>query len=266
MSSLSQGRSTVTYRFAHETNESFKTLEFDSDKITVSDLKILIARATGLEKEFARKFDLKLSVLSRGPSTATTVSGPSFPYEELISDHQFIYPGAQVIVQRVAWHQRPSIQHVAQTELPDDVWREPEAKKHEAKRPFPPEFICPLCRIILDHPVVIRCAFKCGRSVCRKCIEDRFKERRICPFCQGQVQNVVSNKALAAIINQLQLEQFHNVPERSKAGIVEHQEPQSNIMHPNKEQSVHLAKIELEVKKPAERTEDISSFEEPPGK
>lgn len=211
--SAPQSRSSVSFRFTHETNDSFKILEFNSDKITVSDLKILIAKATGLEREFARKFDLTLSLISTDDASRN----------EPLTDIHYVYPDSKIIVQRVAWHERPSIHHIAQTELPHEAWEEPEWKKRATKRPFPPEFICPLCHYVLDHPVVVRCVTKCGRSACRKCIEERFKERRICPFCQCQVQNVIGNKALAAIVNQLKLDSFDDVPQRPIPNMIKHQ-------------------------------------------
>lgn len=192
-------RSRIYYRFTHETNESWKVLEFDSENIIVADLKILIARATGLEKEFARKFDLKLSLLSTD----------DLSHEEHVSDGQFVFPHSRLVVQRVSWHERPSIKHEAKTQLPTEAWQDSKDKK--GKRPFPPEFLCPLCSGILVHPVVVRCTSKCGRSVCRKCVEDRFKEKRQCPFCEGQVQNVIANKALSTLIAQLDLDEFINV-------------------------------------------------------
>lgn len=219
---LQQSRQSVSFRFVHETNDRFQLLEFDSDKISIADLKILIAKATGLEKEFARKFDIKVylfdsSSLSSSSSPASSSSSedatlndrqPSPPF----NDSEFVFPGTKLLIQRVAWRARPDIEHTAQTELSEDR----PSKKQDTKRSFPPEFVCPLCKCVLINPVVLRCSSKCGRSACRRCIEEKFKEKRNCPFCNGYVQTVIANKTLGELISKLDLSSFDQVPQKQQ--------------------------------------------------
>lgn len=215
-------RGVVHYRFLHETDESFKPLEFEGDSIVAGDMKILVAKATGLEKEFARTFDLKLFLTSS--PLPHTGAGTSEGLKEVEADSVFIPLNSRVVVQRVLWRHRPTIEHVAsvnQSAHPgasaNDVTPSTIPDKHRTLRPFPPEYICPLCSLVLTHPVVVRCASKCGLSACRNCVQQKLSEKRACPFCQGRVQSVIANKALAAIVSRLNFDDFQrpSLPEQT---------------------------------------------------
>lgn len=65
-----------------------------------------------------------------------------------------------------------------------------------SKRPFcDADFLCPVCRDVFDHPVVL----PCGHSGCKDCIEQywRVSDSRQCPLCrQISANNPSLNLAL----------------------------------------------------------------------
>lgn len=206
----------IFYRFVHETDDSFKPLEFTSYGITAADAKILVAKASGLEHEFARTFDLRLSLYL----------GADILPKEIGADTELITGNAKIVVQRVPWRARHAIEHVAGQE-------QAAAPVARPLRPFPTEYICPFCEKMLSQPVVIRCGAKCGKSACRNCVEDRFSsQERTCPVCKGAIQSVIPNKALAAIISMLDLEEFEEPSAPTEAPVQAPTVPEDEILPP----------------------------------
>jgi hypothetical protein len=175
----------IYYRFAHEKTDIYKTLELDKNSVSTENVKFLIAQATGLEKEFGRAFDLKLFLQTSNGSQ--------------IVEQNDLMTGSHIIVQRVAWREKPNIEHVIKSD---------EMEKTSLLRPFPPEYVCPLCHNILTFPVVVRCVGKCGLSACRACVKEKLLHEDSCPFCSSRVLNIIANKALSNIIGKLHLNEF----------------------------------------------------------
>lgn len=205
----SEALGVVYYRFVHETDESFKRLEFQGTSIMAGDMKILVAKSSGLEKEFARKFDLKLFTAASSPQSST-LNATTTELTEIASDLTMIPVMSRIVIQRVLWQQKPVIEHVASVDQPAPCLTAAATGTPQKRvlRPFPPEYLCPLCSSVLLHPVVVRCSSKCGLSACRKCVQDKLNAKRVCPFCEGRVQSVIANKALAAIVSRLDLAEF----------------------------------------------------------
>ena len=65
---------------------------------------------------------------------------------------------------------------------------------------------CPVCRLILRDPYLIRC---CGTSFCQTCIQRLQAEKNPCPICREDKFDVFTNMGLKRSLNQLDVYCIH---------------------------------------------------------
>lgn len=71
-------------------------------------------------------------------------------------------------------------------------------------RPFPPEYLCPLCVKPFDDPLIRTC---CGKSACKSCLENV----RQCPMCKTRDACQIPNLRLAESVKGLD-RRFYYLP------------------------------------------------------
>eukprot|EP01071_Lankesteria_metandrocarpae_P015017 Lankesteria_metandrocarpae@DN923_c0_g1_i1.p1 len=240
----------ITYRFTHENHSRWRRAQFDGSSISLADLKVLVAQQDGLQKEFARKFDLRVfyaksddgSKARRNGWTNRVGSmsgndGGEGVGEEVLLDSERLPAGSRVMVQRHRWVEIEELRHNVA-----DAYQQDAALVHDAnyssknmssinngeatassKPAFPAEYLCALCTYVLENGMVVRCMSNCKgseHSACRSCVDMRMKANGgFCPFCEdlgarSRVKNVISNKAIGRIMKGLRYEDYACVPRR----------------------------------------------------
>lgn len=175
----------IFYRFAHETDDAFKTVDIQGAEVPLGDFKVLVAQSTGLEREFARTIDLRVFSIDDD--------------EEFTDDDHLLSAGIRLIVQRVAWHAKEVLSHISENNIGQDF-----AISTPIRRLLPEELLCPKCGKILNQPLIVHCANSCGGSVCIECYSEGE-----CPLgCGSPVKAVFLNKLVSAIISKVDLSEF----------------------------------------------------------
>eukprot|EP01053_Blabericola_migrator_P012955 Blabericola_migrator_1__12954@NODE_857_length_6241_cov_107_054746_g607_i0_p1_GENE_NODE_857_length_6241_cov_107_054746_g607_i0NODE_857_length_6241_cov_107_054746_g607_i0_p1_ORF_typecomplete_len1066_score158_69DWNN/PF08783_11/1_5e06zfRING_6/PF14835_6/0_00015Ubox/PF04564_15/0_0014zfRING_10/PF16685_5/0_012Baculo_IE1/PF05290_11/0_015Siva/PF05458_12/0_027zfC3HC4_3/PF13920_6/0_33zfC3HC4_4/PF15227_6/0_45zfC3HC4_2/PF13923_6/0_81zfRING_5/PF14634_6/2ProkRING_4/PF14447_6/5_8DZR/PF12773_7/3e02DZR/PF12773_7/7 len=205
----------ISFRSSYETESHVRYLETSGNALSVAEAKVSIAKALGLERDFARKFDLKLL-------NATERNKP------LDDDSELILPGASLIVQRTLWRPVDEVLHeaqpfvkqwvhgdetVASAENAAGAARRLREEPHEAKAQLPKRFLCAHCGRLLENPMTVRCENSCSASVCKVCAETLLANGSpapaTCPVCQKPaVKSFIPNRTLASIINKIDLSTY----------------------------------------------------------
>lgn len=199
---MMEGR--ISFRSSYETDSHVRFLETSGNALSVAEAKVAIAKALGLERDFARKFDLKLVNVSDGNKS-------------LDDDAELILPGASIVVQRTLWRPVDEVKHEAQSFVQQWVHGQETVGASSTrdgasggteinvntKNPLPKRFLCAHCGNILENPMAVRCENSCSASVCKTCAEHLLEQSTpaVCPTChKPAVKSFIPNRTLASII------------------------------------------------------------------
>mmetsp|Transcript_57467 Transcript_57467/g.125893 ORF Transcript_57467/g.125893 Transcript_57467/m.125893 type:complete len:269 (+) Transcript_57467:82-888(+) len=188
-------RNSIFFKFASEGNNVEK-VDFLGKEISVGDLKRSIAELRKVPKE-----DLALSNEATG--------------ENFERDGKMLERNLTITVKRTPQLKRkrePRVLHIQNVDSWAD-WKDPKdvhtlaVKAPIQKRPCPPEYLCKLCGLMFQDPLIARC---CGRSACRDCLP-KFAPKVDCPLCTKpweEFMTPVPNKSLADLISKLDMDYF----------------------------------------------------------
>ena len=184
----------INYKFSSEEGD-WRAVTIDSNVISVSDLKFLIAENSGLVDDFTRRIDLTIYMYDTG---------------KLVDKDSYLIPANSfIIVKRIPWNQVENIDHIAQSNIVD-VEKKNDISEVEVPQ-FPECFKCKLCKEPLNDPVIPICKSNCGESGCRSCIISNSNNESYCPFCKCELIDIVSNILLIRFLSDLDWNKFNLV-------------------------------------------------------
>eukprot|EP01054_Gregarina_sp_Poly1_P002679 Gregarina_sp_Poly_1__2678@NODE_1734_length_3443_cov_48_343009_g1135_i0_p1_GENE_NODE_1734_length_3443_cov_48_343009_g1135_i0NODE_1734_length_3443_cov_48_343009_g1135_i0_p1_ORF_typecomplete_len1032_score163_39DWNN/PF08783_11/6_6e06zfRING_6/PF14835_6/0_00025Siva/PF05458_12/0_0043zfRING_10/PF16685_5/0_0029FYVE_2/PF02318_16/0_0076Baculo_IE1/PF05290_11/0_06Bse634I/PF07832_11/0_12DZR/PF12773_7/67DZR/PF12773_7/10Ubox/PF04564_15/1_4Ubox/PF04564_15/1_2e03FAM76/PF16046_5/2_2zfC3HC4_2/PF13923_6/2_2C1_1/PF00 len=206
----------ISFRSSYETESHVRYLETSGNALSVAEAKVAIAKALGLERDFARKFDLKLLNVANGN-------------KPLDDDSELILPGDSLIVQRTLWRPVDEVKHEAQPFVQQwvhgqETTTQPRQAKEvsSVKTPLPKRYLCAHCGQMLDNPMTVRCENSCSASVCKRCAGQLLAHSTpaLCPSChQPAVKSFIPNRTLASIIAKTDFSVFQLPPNIHKSKV-----------------------------------------------
>eukprot|EP01070_Trichotokara_eunicae_P011318 Trichotokara_eunicae@DN7082_c0_g1_i1.p1 len=186
----------VVYRLAHE--KSFeRQLGLATSSATVAELKIVLAREVGFEKEFQKKFDI-----------AVSVEGPKGKLELLEDDCDIVPAGSRIVVKRVPWNILNRIEHTAKKVLIDVDSLEFTGYNNKKKKSCPEDYVCHICKGLLEEPALVRCQKECNASVCGPCLDFYLQEFDVCFICNLPLIGTIVNKTLERMISAVNWDEY----------------------------------------------------------
>mmetsp|Transcript_120392 Transcript_120392/g.347969 ORF Transcript_120392/g.347969 Transcript_120392/m.347969 type:complete len:301 (-) Transcript_120392:107-1009(-) len=188
-------RNSIFFRFASE-GEALEKVEFIGKDIAVGDLRQAIAERKNLSK-------LDIELVNEANGEVYEKGGKLLPRNTIVTVRRTPVRPGKLAKQSVLHLENVDAWAAARKGLPSKTAVPPEPIQ---KRPFPAEYICPVCNDIFNSPSIARC---CGRSACAACFERR--RGAACPLCSREwVEDAmpIPNRSLAASVASLNLDYF----------------------------------------------------------